>query len=216
MQSFSKTLEFKWGTAFIAVALIYVITAFVNNSFILTESYYYNLLGSRLDGDRIQEIFAMNRKYQWLAYLIQPIFLLLKLTIIAGVVYAGIVLFNYTLAFKTIFKVTILAESIVALAGVVKSVWILFNGFNDINSIKSFYPLSIVNLLNISKIPSYLVFPLQQLNLFELCYWLFFSFWLKMLLNKSYGKSISVFAYSYGVSYLIWIIAIVFIQIQFS
>lgn len=193
MEPFSKKLDFKWGTAFIAVTLVYVITAFVNNNFILTESYYYNLLGSRLDGDRIQEIFAMNRKYQWLAYLIQPIFLLLKLTIIAGVVYAGIVLFNYTLSFKIIFKVTILAESIVALAGVVKSVWILFNGVDDINSIKSFYPLSIVNLLNISKIPSYLVFPLQQLNLFELCYWLFFSFWLKMLLNKSYGKSISVF-----------------------
>ncbi|HEX8461729.1 MAG TPA: hypothetical protein VF623_09875, partial [Segetibacter sp.] len=82
--------------------------------------------------------------------------------------------------------------------------------------IQFFYPLSLTQLLNLTQFPSYLIYPLQQLNLFELAYWLLIAAGIKAHTEKTFKQSLKVVTSSYGVALGIWILFVVFIQLQFT
>jgi hypothetical protein len=71
-------------------------------------------------------------------------------------------------------------------------------------------------LFNPGKIPKYLVYPLQQFNVFEAVYWLLIAGGIRAFTQKSFAQSLKITAASYGIAMLIWCLVIVFIQLQFS
>lgn len=207
---------FKFWYVFFAYALIYVLLTFLANRYVYTPEFYYSLFHNTLDSDRIDHLIDQNHKFQWTSYFVQPLFLLLRCGIFASVLFAGLLLSKESLSFSKCLKIVIIADGMALIVTLIRTAWFVLRPSSSALEFQTFYPLSIIQLLDIQKIPKYLIYPLQQINLFEVCYWILLAFGIKSLTNRKWGSSFSMVAATYGISMLIWILVVVFITLQFS
>jgi hypothetical protein len=207
---------FKFWYVFIAYAVMYVLLTFLANRYVYTPDFYYSLFHNTLDSDRIEQLIDRNHQYQWTSYFVQPLFLLLRCAIFASVLYAGLLLSKQSLSFGKCIKIVIIADGVALIVTLIRTAWFILRPESSPIDFQTFYPLSIIQLMDIHKIPKYLIYPLQQINLFEVCYWVLLAFGVKTLTGRSWGQSYTVVAATYGISMLIWILAVVFITLQFS
>jgi hypothetical protein len=157
-----------------------------------------------------------NKKNIWLSYLFAIIFLLFKLIGTSIVLYTAIKLFELQINFINCFRIILLAEFIPILSSITKYLYFYIYPPNNIESFQNFNPLGLSSILRNDVIPKYLLYPIQQLNLFEVGYWLLLAYGIKSLGNINFKKALKITSLSYGVGLLIWCIFIVFLQLQFS
>lgn len=208
--------DFKPIYALFALSLIYLMLAYINTEFVMNRDVFYNSLGAKLTIERIDEIISSRSKYQWLAYLFVPAIVLLKITLVAACIYTGVVFNNYEVSFKNIFKVSLLAEIVLILAAIFKLAWLLYKGVNTLEEIRLFYPLSLLQFMNVHTLPSYIIYPVQLINIFEIGYWIVLAIGLRKFLHLSFMKSIRMVLMTYGVGLCLWVVIVIFIQLQFS
>lgn len=208
--------NFKFWHLLLLIILLYAGTTYVTNTFMFTNSFYYTTLSDKLAIDRITELIFLQHKYQLWGYLFSPILLLLKLWIIAGVVFIGLYLFNQEVSYKNCLKIVVIAELVSVVAMLVRVAWLLIYKPANVADMQYFSPLSITQLFNANTLPKYLFYPIQLFNVFEVAYWLVLAYGIMAFTNFKFGKSLKTVASSYGVALLIWCVIIVFIQLQLS
>jgi hypothetical protein len=219
MNTVAKTNDFyafKFWYVFFAYAGMYILLTFLANRYVYTSEFYYSLFHNTLDSDRIEQLIQRNQRFQWVSYFIQPLFLLLRCTIFASVLFAGLLLTKESLSFGKCIRIVIIADGLALIVTLIRTAWFILRPNSSPLDFQTFYPLSIVQLLDIHKIPKYLIYPLQQINLFEVGYWILLAFGVRSLTNRKWGPSFSIVAATYGISMLIWILCVVFITLQFS
>ncbi|HEY0612674.1 MAG TPA: hypothetical protein VGD35_23520 [Chitinophaga sp.] len=108
------------------------------------------------------------------------------------------------------------AELVTFLSTLVKVSYFLLNSSISPKAFQYFFPLCVTQLLDVSTIPKYFIYPLSLLNVFELAYWVVLALGVKYFSGKSWGASIKIVASTYGIVLLIWILVIVFISLQFN
>ncbi len=208
--------KFKWWQLFAFYIFIYSAISWLTNSLIYTNSYYYSALGYQLSNERINQLIELSKRYQLLTYISMPLLLLLKWFLITGVIYTALFLLNKTVLLGDCFKIVIIAELALIIAGLVKLFYFIIYKPQTIHDVQYFYPLAFTQLLNTAHLPSYIIYPLQQFNLFEVAYWILITLGIKEFINQSFLKSLKITASSYGVALIIWVLCIMFIQLQTS
>ena len=128
----------------------------------------------------------------------------------------GLYLLQQNVSYKNCLKITLIAELVSVVAMLIKTAWLMIDKPSNANDLQYFAPLSILQLLHLDELPKYLFYPLQLFNVFELAYWLTLAFGIMAFTQQKLGKSLKTVASSYGVALLIWVIFVVFIQVQFS
>ena len=201
---------------FALIIFSYFIISFSSNNLVFTKEFYFNILNGILSENRIESFIETKMKYEWIGYFFIPVFLLLKLFVVSCLIYIGLNISDYSTNFKSLFCIVTIAESTMVIASLFKLCYIVIFNITDIEVLKRFFPLSIINFFNLKNIPFYLVYPLQQINIFELGYWLLLAYGIKTLENVDFKKALKITSLSYGVGLVIWSIFIVFIQLQFS
>jgi hypothetical protein len=209
-----KYYEFNFWYLYFVIALLYTITILINNEFVLTNSYYYNSLGDQLTNARISDLIAMKEKFQWLTYLIEPIFLLVKISVIAGVIFTGICLSNSDMTYKDCLKIIVLAEFIPFLDFFIKTVFFLISPPKSSTVLQYFSPLSLSQVFDLTKVPKYLIYSIQQINIFEIFYWIFLAFGIKSFTKWQWSKSYKKVLATYGSALFIWILFIMFLSLE--
>ncbi len=207
-----EKINTKWF--FLIICLLYIVSSFILNVFVITDNLYYNTLGEQLSVERISRIFEIREKFSWINYLILPLLVALKLVLVSFSLNIGVLVFGYKINFTKIFKITVIAEVIFLLADLSKMAYFLISPPNTLQEINNFYPLSLVNLFNIKEIASWLIYPLQQINVFEFVYWLALALGLKTVLNKNYSSMLKMVASSYGVGLIIVLLLFMFLAIS--
>ena len=104
-----------------------LIDLFYNNIFNI-EELQINFLKVKLTDDQINKYLDFQKKWEWVSYSLLILFLIIKTTIIASVLY--IVTFFYSKAkvtFKQLFNTVVKAEFVFLGVGVLKIVWFYFN-----------------------------------------------------------------------------------------
>lgn len=208
--------SFKWWQMLNIYIFLYSAITYMVNSLIFTNAYYYSAYGNEFSIERIDEHIEMNNKFQWFGYAVIPVILLLKWIVIAGIIYTGFFLFNHNVSYKSCLKITIIAELALIGCALVKLISFLVHKPETMQEIQFFYPLSITQFFTPEEIPTYLVYPLQQLNLFEILYWVLITAGIQTHIQKSFLQSFKISVSSYGVALSIWVLFIVFIQLQFT
>lgn len=201
---------------FALIVFSYFIISFSSNNLVFTKEFYINILNGILSENRIESFIETKMKYEWIGYFFIPVFLLLKLFVVSCLIYIGLNISDYSTNFKSLFCIVTIAESTMVIASLFKLYYIVIFNITDIEVLKRFFPLSIITFFNLKNIPFYLVYPLQQINIFELGYWLLLAYGIKTLENVDFKKALKITSLSYGVGLVIWSIFIVFIQLQFS
>lgn len=108
-------------------------------------------------------------------------------------------------------------EFLLALVGFSKFLYFYFIKIDfTLLELKQFYPFSYTNLLDLSNIEPWLIYPLQTINLFEIGYFFVLVYGLHKLINNKYAKSFEIVAISYGAGLAIWLGLVMFLTLNIS
>lgn len=202
---------------FLFLIIGYNLVVILSNKYILTEDLYYYSLGEQLTLDKIEQLFFLKSKFEWLNYVFVSLSLIIKLILIAIVLYTGVLLSSLTVKFKNLFRIVLQTEFLFLFAIFIRFYWIYFF-IDDLSLTKLgyFQPLSIINFLKTEEIAAFLVYPLQLVNLFEIGYWFLLAYLLMNLIKKSFWKSFEFVLSTYGVALIIWVVFVVFLTLNFG
>jgi hypothetical protein len=178
----------------------------------------YLSLAENLTNNQIQEIFALQIKWQWFGYLFVLIYTLLKTCMIASVLYIGTFFYSKNdVTFKNIWTCVIQAEFLFLLVPVLKIIWLYFFQTNYIlEDIQYFYPLSALNIVGYRGLEPWLIYPFQILNLFEVAYWLLLAYFIGKITETNMDRGLKIVASSYGSALLLWVVVIMFFTLNYS
>jgi hypothetical protein len=173
---------------------------------------------------KVIEYINLSKKWQLLSYLLIPIVLLIKTTILASILYVGAFFYSKAkVTFKQLFDAVIKAEFVFLGVGVAKIIWFYFFQTNyTLEDLQYFYPLSALNIIGYQGLDAWFIYPLQVLNLFELAYWLLLAYFIGKLslTEKDKGKpmdlGLKIVASSYGSALLLWVVVIMFFTLNYS
>jgi hypothetical protein len=162
------------------------------------------------------ELFSMMKSYSWASYLLGPLVLTIKFSVVSLVIYIGVFFSDMQkeITMGKVFTVVIACEVVFVLASIIKLLWfIFFAGNYTLNDLNFFYPLSLVNLFQQSEVAPYWVYPLQAVNLFQLAYVVMLSAGLAKLSSVKRDATDRIVLITYLPAIAIWIVFIVFLTI---
>lgn len=197
--------------------LLLILISLASDSFILSENLYYEYFRDQLSYEQIIEVLEFKEKWWFLNYLITPTIYLIKFLILSMWIVTGMILIGYKVSFGKIFHACILAEFVLLIPSIVGLVWFGFikNAYT-LQDVQHFHPLSLLSLFNKEDVQSWMVYPLQSFNLFQIVYMFTLAFALKFAINKTYSESLTATVPIYLSGICIWLIFITFLTINYT
>lgn len=211
LKDFNKMLLF----GFLCSTFILVI--YLTSNFLFSDQLYFSQFGEQMTYDQIKSFLDLQYKYQWVSYLILPVIYLFKLSLLSLVLLAGAIFWNIKISFKKLFQITLIAEFLFVIPSLIKLFWFLFVQKEfELQDLQTFYPLSLLNLLNVKDIPQWLLYPFQLVNVFEVIYWFLLAYGISLVARERLPKMLGMVASSYGVGLFVWVVFITFLTINLS
>ncbi|SOD79446.1 hypothetical protein [Spirosoma fluviale] len=202
---------------FAAITVVSLLLTFSGQHLLLSDELYFNALAEQMTYEQIQKAIAQNHEWSWLAYIIIPIFNLLKFSLVAACISLGYYFAADRWVFKSFFRVAIQAELVLLLPSVIKLIWFLFvQPDYSLQDLQYFYPLSVLNFFEPTAIAPWLAYPLQLGNLFELAYWLVLAYGVSQVIETPMPKAFGLVAASYGSGLLVWVVFVMFLTVSLS
>lgn len=208
---------------FIALSVLGILMTFSVQYLFFSDELLQQTFGSQLAYERINAMFALSRKWQWVGYAIIPVVILLRVFYTSVFLYTGLFFADISTGFGKIFKIALWADFAFVLSGVAKLIILIF--FKEVSTLHDlqFQPLSLMELFNQAAVDTLFLYPLSLLNLFELGYFVALVWLLKELLKEEQpemyfgmGKSLQLVGVSYGSGLLLWVIIVMFITLNLS
>ena len=191
--------------------------AILTQEFLDIERLLIDTLYEQFSSDQVNRILKFNRKWEWVSYLLLPLILLLKISLIAKILDAGIFFIDREISYGKLFSLVLRAEFIFLGIPVAKFLWFyLVQTDFDLLDLQTFYPLSLMNITGYRNLESYFIYPLQILNIFEVVYWFVLAFGIKKRLDLTFSKAFNAVMLSYGICLFIWIVAVMFFYLNMS
>lgn len=202
---------------YLILILLTFILSICSKSILNLDKLLINSLAEKLTNDQINEVVGIKRKWEWLSYILIPILLLLKSSIIAAILDIGCFFFGKEIKYKNLFNIVVKAEFIFLLIIIVKTTWFYFFQTDfTLEDLQYFYPLSALNIIGYQGLEPWYIYPFQVINLFEVAYWFILSYLIGKELNETTEKGLSIVASSYGVGLLIWVVGVMFLTLNMS
>ncbi len=208
--------RFKTSYLFISIIFIYILNTWITNNILITDSFYYSAFGNQLASYRIEQMINSTKKLQWILYLFTVLLTIIKVILICCIIYAGLLFFDVNILFNKCLKIALIAELSPVLGNSIKVAYYIFNTPKSLQNIQVFYPMSILNLLDTGQIPNFLIYPLQQLNLFEVGYWVLLSLGIRVCTGFTFKRSLMSVIFSYGSGLMLWVLLVLFFQLHFN
>ena len=207
---------------FILLILVVLLLSYEYNYFIQTDSVFVQNFSDKYTQVAINHILDWRHAWAWAGYVFISVSMYISTTILALIISLVIWIYylnelNPNVKFSDTWRIVLFAQWSNVAAIFAKIFWFGFIHTNyTMDELASFYPLSIINFFDISKLDKLYIYPVQLVNVFELVYWIILVLGIKNLLNSSLFKSLKIVFFSYGVAMIIWIIVIMFISLNLS
>lgn len=199
------------------IAAIYTFLSFFTDQYILSAELYVRSLSGQLSFQSIESFLNLQENYQWVGYIFMPLLLLLKMCFAAICISIGIAFLGSDFKFKPIFKATLAAEIVFVGA----QIWYTTNLYVNLSALtlqtlSNYYPLSLLSYFGTEQVVTWLHYPLQTLNLFEIIYVIVISWLLSKKWKPDFVESLSIVFPSYGTGLLLWLALVTFLSLQVS
>jgi hypothetical protein len=202
---------------FLFIVLGNLILIWLSKSVLINEVVFYNAYSEQLTYDRAKQLFEGFQRISWVSYVLSPVILLVKFSLISLVLYIGIIFNNlqYRVSLGSVFRIVVASDIVFLLASLTKFIWFyLFAGNYDLNDINFFYPLSLINIFKADEIGKIWIYPLQTVNLFHIAYLVLLSYGLNNVCKIEKYASDKIVLISYLPVLLLWLTLIMFISID--
>ncbi|QTD38008.1 hypothetical protein JL193_01500 [Polaribacter batillariae] len=202
---------------FLILSILTLFLSFLLKYFLEINELISISLAEQFSKEQLQEVTSYNNKAEKLIYIFTPLFLFVKVSIIAAIIDAGCFFFGKEIKYKKLFTIVVKAEFIFLLVIVFKIVWFCFFQINyTLQDLQYFYPLSALNIVGYQGLESWFIYPFQVLNLFEVAYWFILAYLIGKEINDTTDKGFLIVASSYGVGLLIWVVGAMFLTLNMS
>jgi len=195
--------------------LLSLINYFINHYY-LTEELFFNTYSEQLSFDRISALFKNVKSHSFAYYIMTPLFFLVQISYNTLFIGAFSYLILNRIEMKKIFNVCLKAEIVFLVMLLAKVLFLQF--FVNIHTVYdlNFIPLSLLNLFSSAHIPLWLNYPLQTINIWEVLFVLLASFYFSVAYDIPFKKGLTVIGIGYASGLFIWLLVVLFIQLQFS
>lgn len=214
-----KKCKKKIYTIFFILCVLFSSAVFFTKHFLTTNNLIYNFYVENFAREQVLEILDSQKKWRWVGYTIIPIVIFFRSTMVTICLSVGVFFYDIEnkLKFKQFFRVALLGEFVLVLVGYVKlGYFLFFRTSYTFEDVQQFYPLSYINFLDISNLESWLIYPIQTINLFEIVYFFVLVYGVHKLLKNNYWKSFEIVAISYGTGLVIWIGSVMFLTLNLT
>lgn len=176
-----------------------------------------NSLSEQLTARQIEKYFEIQEKWHYYSYIFIAVYMLLKTSIIASILYMGVFLSNKEISFNKLWYIVLNAEFIFLLIPLFKIVWLyFFESQLTFEDVQYFFPLSLLNIVGYEYLEPWLMYPLQTLNLFEVAYIIYLGYQLGSVTQTNPDTGLKIVAYSYGPALVLWITLVMFLTLNYS
>ena len=203
---------FKINTFYYSILLIglYIIISIIYNHAFVTETYLSQLYEGILSKTQILESLSFVKKWKWGIVLLNVVFIFIKIIFVATCLYLGLFFFNQNYPFKISFNIALKAEIIFVLYTIIRLLWIGFIYTPESIEEMQIMPLSLMHFFDPTKIESWLVYPLNTINVFEVIYIWMLSSLVAVAIKTNFRKAFDLVFVSYGAGLLLLIVAQMF------
>jgi hypothetical protein len=202
---------------FVYLCFLSVLMGLAFQHLLISDTLYYNALGNQLSYERIRALIAQGERWKWLGNVLVPVLCGIKLSLVASAMSLGSYLTTNRFHFKHFFGAAIFGELVFLLPLLIKLLWFLFVQTDyTLQDLSMFYPLSLLNIIGTENIPSYWLYPLQTLNLFELAYWFLLAQGVSEATGQSFRQSFGLVMSSYIEGLVLWVVLVMFLTITYS
>jgi len=194
-----------------------LIIIWLSKSLLINEIVFYNAYSEQLTYDRALQLFEDFKSIAWVSYVISPVILFIKFSLVSLVLYTGIIFKNiqYTVTLGSVFKIVIASEIVFLIAGFIKILWFyLFAGNYNLNDIGFFYPFSLINIFKAAEVEKIWVSPMQTVSLFHLAYLVLLSYGLCKICKIEKSESEKIVLLSYLPALILWVTLIMFLTLD--
>jgi len=189
----------KW-TLFLVLCVLTFLVLYMKKSFVENETTAFQILDQRGE-------MGLMHTVSGLQYITIPLVYLYKFTITAFVIWVGCFMFGYKISFGQTWHVTLVGEFLFLGAELLKIFWFIFFVPNpNIFDIQGFYPLSLVNFVDIYEVSKRYLYPLKALNLFEVGYWFVLVYGIHTIAKKRLSIAYAIIFTSYVPLFLLWLV----------
>ena len=208
----------------LTLVVLNILIVYLLNHILSINDLLLNSLGENLSISQLEYIYDFQKKWQWVSYVVIPLLILIKTTLISSSLYIGTFFYSkIKITFKQLFNAVVKAEFVFLAVVILKMVWFyFFQTSYTLEDLQYFYPLSALNIVGYKGLEAWFIYPLQVLNLFELAYWLLLSYFIGKLAftEKDKGKPMDlgfkIVASSYGSALLLWVVVVMFFTLNYS
>lgn len=202
---------------FALLTLLTIAVDFLTQRYIFTSTVYYNSFSEQLSMDQIDNIIANKDKSFYFVYPIEAVLLLLKCLCITIVIQAGLFFRNINISYSKVFKISILGEFVFLAPQLIKFLWFYFSKQTyTIDDLKTFFPLSALNIFDEKTLPLLWYYPLKTINIFEVIYWFVLGFLISNLIKRDFNASLNIVLSSYIPALVIWVSFIMFLVVTLN
>lgn len=184
-------------------------------------TYYLNLndlmyqsLSEQLTTKQIEAYLTSQSKWKWLTYVLLPLVLFLKFTVLSWIIGMGAFFSDLTIPHWKLFRAVIIAELIFFVPALIKiGVYILGDSPDNLLEFQQYYPLSLQSIVVANDVPKWAIYPYQLANVFEVLYWVVLGWMINIISGKKNGFSIVLT--SYLPALFLWMIFIMFLSLNY-
>jgi len=197
--------------------LLVFFLGFISKELLNTEELVINSLAEQLTTKQIEKALNFQQKWEWIAYLLLPLLLIIKISIIALILDVGCFFFDKEIKYKKLFNIVTKADFVFLGVMILKTIWFyVFQQDYTLENLQYFYPLSALNIVGYEGLQTWFIYPFQVINLFEFAYWFILASLISKELKTTTSKGFSIVASSYGVALLIWVVGVMFFTLNMS
>ncbi len=205
----------------LTIIFFYLILTFVDKTFIVSESKIFDYLANKYPSSVVQNYMESQKKWWWVSYAVTPVLIGIKVLLVAFCLnFVKIISEKLEdVKFRDILTVVLIAEFVFIIAGFYKFFnFYLIDTDYTLETLQTYYPLSLINYKEAISTEKWLAYPLQLLNVFELMYWGVLAWGIWQLADKkiSYQRSLGYVALTYGIGLLFWVGVVCFLILSVS
>ena len=200
---------------------IYFFLVYLDKSYISTDSKIFDFLAKDYPSSVVQNYMESQKKWWWVSYAVTPVLIGIKVLLVAFCLnFVKIISEKLEdVKFRDILTVVLIAEFVFIIAGFYKFFnFYLIDTDYTLETLQTYYPLSLINYKEAISTEKWLAYPLQLLNVFEIMYWGVLAWGIWQLVDKkiSYQRSLGYVALTYGIGLLFWVGVVCFLILSVS
>ncbi len=150
-------------------------------------------------GDDFEKFIKGVRRIDMVRYALSPVWILLVSAVSWALIKVGSMVTKTRFDNKVLLKIVILGSVLISLLFWVKSIWfILIKGSYTPDEVKSFFPCSLVSLINTEDMSVSVIKVISKFNLFQLAFMCFISWMVTIKFELNYWKASLLIFLTYG------------------